>query len=96
MNRRIKGLFDIVLLRAVGRMVMATCVMSIISYISVQLLQLQNTDQSFFATFPKFVAIVTISASAYLLMSKLLHLNEAAPVLSRIKKILFVRARLGK
>lgn len=93
MNKRIKGLFDMVLFKAIGRMAVATVIMSIVSYMSVQLLQLQQSDQSFLATFPKFVIIVAISGSVYLLASRLLKLDEANPVLRQMDKVLFGRTK---
>ena len=93
MHYRIKGLFDMTILHAIGRMVLATAIMSIVSYVCVQLLQLQNTDQSFLATFPKFVTIVAVSGSIYLLLSRMLGLREANPILRKIKQLLFARAR---
>lgn len=93
MHYRLGGLFDMIMLRAISRMLLATFIMSIVSYISVQLLQLQNTDQSFLATFPKFVAIVIVSGSVYLLASRMLRLKEAAPIIHRLERLLFARAR---
>lgn len=89
MNRRIKGLFDMKLMQAIGRMAIATFVMSVISYISVQLLQLQNADQSFLATFPKFIVIVAISGTVYLAMSRFLNLEEAGPIIRKLQQLLF-------
>lgn len=93
MNRRIPGLFDMKSLRAVGRMAIATFIMSIVSYIAVQTLPLQQTDQSFFVALPKFLIIVAISGTAYLLASRFLDLQEARPVLKLMKRILFARAK---
>lgn len=92
MNHRIKGLFDMPLITAVGRMAIATLIMSIASYISVLAFPLQDSDQSFLATFPKFVIIAMISAFVYLLVSRYLKLNEVNPVLRQFKKLLFSRA----
>lgn len=93
MSRRIGGLFDIPFMRAIWRMASATGFMAVISYIAVQLFQLGVNDQSFLATFPKFILIVLISMAAYILFSKLLHLPEVDPVLARLKKLFFGRAR---
>jgi len=93
MSRRIKGLFDVVFIHAIARMVSATGFTALVSYISVLTFQLSANDQSFLATFPKFTAIVTISSIAYLGLSHWLKLEEAAPVLRTIKKIMFGRAR---
>ena len=93
MNRRIKGLLDMALMRAIMRMTLATIIMSIFSYGSVLALQLQQSDQSFLATFPKFVMIVTVSSGIYLLASKMLKLPEVNPVLRQIERVLFARAK---
>lgn len=93
MSRRIKGLFDRVFAGAIVRMASAAGFMAIVSYISVQLLQLAVSDQSFLATFPKFAAIVAIDLSAYLWLSRLFKLPEADPVIAKIKMLLFGRLR---
>lgn len=93
MNRRLKGLFDLKFLKAVGRMATATFVMSVVAYGTIQLFQLQSNDQSFFATFPKFMVISLVGAATYLLMSKLLGLKEANPILRKLEKLLFAQAR---
>lgn len=93
MNHRIKGLVNAELLRAVMKMAGATIVMSVICYVMVQLFQLQNEDASFLATFPKFVLISATSMAIYLVMSRLLHLKEANPIIHRLDQLLFARAR---
>lgn len=93
MNHRIKGLINARLLHAIGKMIIATTVASITCYVMVQLFQLQGEDASFLSTFPKFVLIVATSASVYLAMSRLLHLKEANPILERLNRLLFARAR---
>ncbi|MCA9334706.1 polysaccharide biosynthesis C-terminal domain-containing protein [Candidatus Saccharibacteria bacterium] len=93
MNHRIKNLIDTSVIRAFWRMAIATIVTSVICYVMVQLFQLQNLDNSFVATFPKFVLITLVSASAYLATSRLLDLREADPVIHKIEQVLFARAR---
>lgn len=92
MGRRIKGLFDKVFVHAIARMASATGFMAIISYVTVQLFQLAIDDQSFLATFPKFVAIVVIDLAAYVWLSRLLKLSEADPVIARVRSLFFGRA----
>jgi putative peptidoglycan lipid II flippase len=92
MNLRIKGLIDRQLLHAFGRMAIATAVTSIVCYIMIQLFQLQNADNSFLATFPKFMLIAAVSGAAYLLLSRLLKLHEADPIIRRLHQFLFARA----
>lgn len=93
MSRRIKGLFDSVFIHAVARMMSAAGFMAIVTYISVSMLPLSASDQSFLASFPKFALIVAISGGAYFLLSYLLKLQEVQPIIGRIRKILFSRIR---
>jgi len=93
MSRRIKGLFDATFMQAVGRMASATGLMAIVSYITVQLLQLGANDQSFLATFPKFAVIVGVSLTAYVLISRLFKLTEADPVIAKVRSLFFGRIR---
>jgi len=89
MNRQIKGLFDKPFVKAISRMIAATGVMAIITYISVITFPLNASDQSFFVSFPKFALIVGFSLSIYLLLCKVSKLEEVDPIISRTKKILF-------
>lgn len=91
MNGRIKNLIDAPLLHAFGRMTIATTVTSVICYVMVQMFQLQNADNSFVATFPKFVLITMASASTYLAASRLLSLSEAEPIIQRLERLIFAR-----
>lgn len=93
MSKRIKGLFDKVFLHAVARMASATGFMTVITYLTVSFLPLSATDQSFLASFPKFVVIVLVSVTAYIILCWLMKLEEVNPIISRIKKILFGRAK---
>jgi putative peptidoglycan lipid II flippase len=92
MAQRIPGLFDKVFTHAVARMVSATGFMSVVSYVSVQLFQLQNADQSFLATFPKFCVIAVLSMASYVAFSFMLKLEEANPIVARVRKVLFGQA----
>jgi putative peptidoglycan lipid II flippase len=94
MARRTEGLFDKVFVHAVARMVSATGFMSVVSYTTVQLFQLQNVDQSFLATFPKFCVIAGVSMASYVAFCYMLKISEATPVVSRAMAILF--GRLGR
>lgn len=92
MAKRIPDLFNVPFMHAIGRMIGATALMGIISYIMVQIFQLQTADQKFLETFPKFVVIVLISLGVYVWFSRLLQLSEAAPVLRRARTLLFGKA----
>lgn len=89
MMRRIPNLFDTGFIHAVGRMVGATGIMSLVTYLTVLAFQLQRDDQSFLTTFPKFFIITAVSFAAYLAISKLFKLQEAEPVLRVMQRVLF-------
>jgi putative peptidoglycan lipid II flippase len=89
MSRHINGLFDKPFVNAVVKMVSATLLMAIITYISVLVLPFKATDLSFFISFPKFALIVTINLLTYIGFSKMFKLSEVDPILSRVKKLLF-------
>lgn len=89
MQIRNPGLFTPAFFHALSRMVLATVITSIFTYIMVQLFPLQGTDQSLPQTVPKFLMIITATAIVYLAVSKLLHLSEADPVLKRLYKLFF-------
>lgn len=91
MSRRIPGLFDLVFVHAIARMLSAAGFMAVVCYITVQIFQFQSSDQSFLAAFPKFTAIVAISLAAYVFFSRILKLSEAEPVIKRVYKLLFAR-----
>lgn len=93
MSRRIDGLFDRVFVGAVARMTSATGLMASITYITVAMLPLNATDQSFIASFPKFALIVAINLSIYVGICRLFKLSEVNPVISRLIKIMFGRFR---
>lgn len=94
MSRHIKGLFDFSFIHAVGRMIVAAGLMSIVTYVSFMMLPLNASDQSFLASFPKFTLIVSINLICYVVISWMFKLQETRPIMSVAKKILF--AGLGR
>lgn len=94
MNLRFKGLIDRTFWGAVWRMTSATGFMSIISYVMVLIFPLQaGDDSSFYLTFPKFVLIVGVSMGAYIVICRLLKLDEVRPVISSLRRLFGVRVR---
>ena len=89
MAARIQGLFDVVFVHAIGRMVSATGFMALVTYGAVKVFELTANDQSFMATFPKFSIIVLLSLSAYIGLCYLMRLDEARLVTSRVKHFAF-------
>ena len=90
MSRRIPGLFDNIFIHATGRMVFSAGLMSVVTYIMLQMLPLSASDQSFFMAFPKFVLIVIVSGIVYLLASFIFKLGEVQPVIKQIKAALLL------
>lgn len=90
MSRRIPKLFDTHFFHAVGRMVAATAIMSVVTYISVKVFELMSTDQSLASILPKFTIIVLLSFGTYVALSRMLKLGEVDPILRRLKKLLFI------
>jgi len=86
---RTPGIFNRSFGIATIRMVAATALMGIVTYLMVLLFQFQNNDLSFFATFPKFGLIVLTSAIVYVWLCHLLKIDEAVPVIRKINSIIF-------
>lgn len=89
MTFRIPQLFDAVFLHAIARMVSATGFMAIITYVAVKVFALTVNDQSFMTTFPKFSIVAILSLAGYVIICRLMHLDEANLVSSRIKQLVF-------
>ncbi len=89
LTARIPQLITQPFIHAVSRMISASGLMALVTYVTVQLLQLQNVDTSFLATFPKFGIIVIVSFVAYIWISTLFKLDEPKPVVKKARAILF-------
>lgn len=95
MSHRIPGLFDLTLMHAIGRMVMATAMMSILTYGFVLLLPLNATDDRIWESLPKFGVIACLSLAAYVVISRLLKLTEPNPIITLIRKFIFGKLLSG-
>lgn len=93
MSQRIPGLFGNNFWGAIVRMTSATGLMSLVTYFMVTSLPLGAGDNSFVASFPKFCLIVAVSLVVYVLLSRLMSLKEANPVITRVSRIFFGRTR---
>ena len=91
LSHRTPGLFTRQFASAVTRMLLAGVITGVVTYGMLQLFQLQNNDQSFIATFPKFLAITIVSFGTYVLLSRQFRLVEASPILQKINDLLFGR-----
>lgn len=92
LSRKVRGLFDLKFTSAIGRMLSAAGLTAIVCYTVVRTFQLQSNDSGFWSIFPKFVIITLVSFGFYVWVSRRLQLDEATPVIERMRKILFGRA----
>jgi putative peptidoglycan lipid II flippase len=92
-SKRLPDLFDTEFMHVVWRTLTATAMMGVVSYVMVNIFQLQDADQKFLETFPKFIVIVVMSLGSYVWFSRILGLKEADPVIKRIRAVLFGKAR---
>lgn len=93
MQRRIKNIFNAKFVHGVLLMISATGLMFVITYIMIKIFNLTAFGESFFALLPPFALIVSVSLGSYLLISRLLGIEEAKPVLALIKKLIFSRIK---
>jgi putative peptidoglycan lipid II flippase len=79
--------------QAIIRMLCASLVAGAIAYSMTKFFPLLDTDDSFFATFPKFLLITAISLLAYAVAAYFLNLHEIKPLTRRIKHAIFRNAK---
>lgn len=88
MSRRIQGLFDLDILKAIGKMILTASIMGILTYILVVIVNLKASDRSFYISFPKFAVITIISGLAYLFVGWLMGLEEIGYITRYLTKFL--------
>ena len=93
LQRKTPGIFNKYFRIAVGKMLIASAIMAVVTYVTLQFLQLRADDQGLLATLPKFAAITAVSFTVYVIASKKLKLDEAEPVVARVMTILFGKRR---
>lgn len=86
--KRVPDLFDRSFWRAIGRMVVATGMTGIVTYTLVRVFNLQFVDQNMVMVLLPLGCIGIISVAVYLLMSKLLRISEADPIVDKIMQII--------
>jgi len=90
-RHRLNGLFDNVFWQGVLRMLAATGLTYLVTYIMVQFVPFQVTDVNFFAVLSKLFIIAIVTFSSYLYFSHLFKLSEARPILSKLQQLLFAQ-----
>lgn len=86
--RRIPHLFDRQFIRVLGRMVIATGIMSLVTVPLLLALGPVVSSDGFYVLFPKFVLIAGLSFIVYTYVSRSLNLHEADNVIDKVEKIL--------
>ncbi len=71
------------------RMLFATFITGCVAYSMVKFFPFLATDNSFFVTFPKFCLISFTSILAYIFTCYFLDLEQAAPIIRSLRKIIF-------
>lgn len=89
-NKEMKGrIFDKAMTSSLIRILIASAIAGIVSYIMTKILPLRAVDNSFLSTFPKFCVICMVSLVAYLGACVALRIPEVRPVMEKIRVILF-------
>ncbi len=89
MQTRIKGLFGGQFWSGIIRMVAATGLMYIVTYVMINLVPFTRNDQTFIAVILKLAVIGTISFGAYAVFSHLFRLQEIKPIIAKVKSVIF-------
>ena len=84
-----RKLFDVDFWVVVGKIILASTLTGLIAYLMTKLLPLRAVDNSFLATFPKFLAITAVTGIFYLVICSALRIEEVKPVIQKINDALF-------
>ena len=71
------------------RIVIASAIAGCIAFSATKFIPLRATDNSLVITIPKFLAISGISLVSYLIASYFLNIEEAKPIIKKVKHIVF-------
>lgn len=93
LSHRLNGLFNRGFFDAVLRMVSATGMMFVITYIMIKTFNLTYFGESFMQLLPPFTLIVAVSLGSYLFMSYIFGIEEVKPVMRRFKEFAFSKVR---
>ena len=80
---------------ALSKMALVGLATSVITYFLIQLFPLKITDVGFFSLVPKFGLIVALSFLCYILLSYLVGLREAAPIIDKASRVLFKPVKIS-
>lgn len=93
--KRVKGLVTEDLLHGLVRMISASSLTALITYVLIAYaLPLRASDAGFLSLAPKFGTIVLVSFGFYTLISYVLGIRESLPIIDRIKRFVFRPIRI--
>jgi putative peptidoglycan lipid II flippase len=90
---RLRGLFNSAFVHGVLRMLSATGLMFVITYIMIKTFNLTSVGESFFQLLPPFTMIVVVSLGSYLAMSYIFGIEEIRPIMRRFRDFAFSKIR---
>lgn len=90
---RLRGLFNSGFVHSILRMLSATGLMFVITYIMIKTFNLTAVGESFFQLLPPFTMIVVVSLGSYLAMSYIFGIEEVRPIMRRFKEFAFSRIK---
>jgi len=84
---RIPNLFDKQFIKGISRIVLSTAIMAIVTVAAVIIAGPAIADQGFAVLFPKFALIAFLSFVAYVIIGRMLKLEEAEHIIGQIKSV---------
>ena len=94
--RRVPNLFDSEFWHKISQMLIACGVMSVVTYLMVQRINLKFENQNMIMVLIPLAVIGTVSILVYLGASRLLRIEEAEPIIAKLGRIVSGRFMLGK
>ncbi|HEX6461649.1 MAG TPA: murein biosynthesis integral membrane protein MurJ [Candidatus Saccharimonadales bacterium] len=89
MQTRLNNLLNTVFWRAIVKMLSATGLMAIVTYLMVAIVPYTSNDRTFFAVLLKIVIIAIVSFTSYIMFSHMFRLSEPQPIIAKFKKVIF-------
>lgn len=92
LHYRRRSVFTLEFVRAVIKMCVAGFFTALTVYTAVRIFPFRLSDVSFMSTFPKFALITAVGFITYIVACYFLAVDEVAPIVARVKKIVFRNA----
>ena len=90
LNKRMKGkIFDKTMISSLTRILIASAIAGMASYVMTKIMPLRAADSSFLSTFPKFCVICAVSLLVYIGACVALKIEEVRPVINKVRQVLF-------